>query len=83
MNNPNFIWTWAHPIKLKPRQISVSNYSLLEALTWNSRKSLYANMNKLWLNPADYDDVAAFILNYTEKKFWSEFRKKKLADIIF
>ena len=81
--NPNFKWTGWHPIKLKPRQRSTSNFQLLEALTWNTRKSLYSIMNKFWLDPSNYEDVATYILIYTEKKFAAEFRKKKLSEITF
>lgn len=81
MLNENFKGTWGHPINLKPRQKSTSNYALLEALTGMSRKSLYATMNRYNLNPSDYDDVAAYILIFTEKKFAKEFRKQKLSEI--
>lgn len=79
--NKEFKGTWWHPIKLKPRQVSTWNYQLLEALTWNSRKSLYASMNKYKLDASKYEDVAAYILIVMEKKFAAEFRKKKLSEI--
>jgi len=83
MDKPNFKGTGWHPIRLKPRQKSTSNFQLLEALTWNKRKSLYSIMNKFWLDPSDYNDVATYILIYTEKKFLAEFRTQKLSEINF
>lgn len=74
-------WIWWHPIKLKPRQKSKSNYDLLKSLTGYTQKYLYTSIRKYWLNPSDYDDVSAYIYMYMEKRIKRDIRAKRLEKI--